>query len=169
VEIAKKLVEMAKWAGADAVKFQKRTPEVSTPPEQQKKMRETPWGYISYLDYRHKVEFGADEYAQIDAHCRQIGIDWFVSVWDEPSVDFMEKHFDPLVYKLPSAALTDVDLIRKVRTTGRPLIMSTGMSTMEEIYAAIGVSKTDNLLPCARYFPARRLDTPGTRSGSCLR
>jgi N-acetylneuraminate synthase len=148
VEIAKKLVEMAKWAGADAVKFQKRTPEVSTPPEQQKKMRETPWGYISYLDYRHKVEFGADEYAQIDAHCRQIGIDWFVSVWDEPSVDFMEKHFDPLVYKLPSAALTDVDLIRKVRTTGRPLIMSTGMSTMEEIYAAIGVSKTDNLLLC---------------------
>jgi N-acetylneuraminate synthase len=148
VEVAKKLVEMAKWAGADAVKFQKRTPEVSTPPEQQNKMRETPWGYISYLDYRHKVEFGKQQYAEIDAHCRQVGIDWFVSVWDEPSVDFMEEHFDPPVYKLPSASLTDAGLIRKVRATGRPLIMSTGMSTMEEIYAAIGVSSTDNLLLC---------------------
>ncbi len=148
VAVAKKLIEMTKWAGADAVKFQKRTPEVSTPPEQQTKMRETPWGYISYLDYRYKVEFGTDQYAEIDAHCRQVGIDWFVSVWDEPSVDFMEQHFDPPVYKLPSASLTDVDLIRKVRATGRPLIISTGMSTMEEIYTAIGVSGAENLLLC---------------------
>lgn len=148
IEIAKKLVEMAKWAGADAVKFQKRTPEVCTPPEQQTKMRETPWGYITYLDYRYKVEFDADQYREIDAHCKQVGIDWFVSVWDEPSVDFMEEHFDTAAYKLPSAGLTDHALIRKIRSTGRPLIMSTGMSTMDEIYAAMGVAGTDNLLLC---------------------
>jgi N-acetylneuraminate synthase len=148
IEIAKKLIEMAKWAGADAVKFQKRTPEVCTPLDQQSKMRETPWGYITYLDYRYKVEFDADQYKEIDLHCKQVGIDWFVSVWDEPSVDFMEEHFDPVAYKLPSAGLTDHTLIRKIRATGRPLIMSTGMSTMDEIYAAMGVAGSDNLLLC---------------------
>lgn len=145
---AKKLIEMAKWAGADAVKFQKRTPEVCTPPDQQTKMRETPWGYITYLEYRYKVEFDADQYREIDAHCKQVGIDWFVSVWDEPSVDFMEEHFDPVAYKLPSASLTDHALIRKIRATGRPLIMSTGMSTMDEIYAAMGVAGSSDLLLC---------------------
>lgn len=148
VEIAKKLIEMAKWAGVDAVKLQKRTPEVCTPRDQWDKMRETPWGYISYIEYRRKIEFGLEEYCQIDEHCKKVGIDWFVSVWDEPSVDFMEEHFGPVAYKLPSAALTDHHLIRKVRATGRPLIMSTGMSLMEEIYAALGVAGTENLLLC---------------------
>ncbi|NJN43914.1 MAG: N-acetylneuraminate synthase [Anaerolineae bacterium] len=148
VEIAKKLIEMAKWSGVDAIKFQKRTPEVCTPRDQWDKMRETPWGYISYIEYRHKIEFGLDEYHQIDEHCEKVGIDWFVSVWDEPSVDFMEEHFDTVGYKLPSASLTDHDLIRKVRGTGRALIMSTGMSMMEEIYAAMGVAGTENLLLC---------------------
>jgi N-acetylneuraminate synthase len=148
LEIAKKLIEMAKWAGADAVKFQKRTPEVCTPLDQQSKMRETPWGYITYLDYRYKVEFNAEQYKEIDAHCRKVGIDWFVSVWDEPSVDFMEQHFDTVAYKLPSAGLTDHVLIRRIRATGRPLIVSTGMSTMDEIYAALGVAGTENLLLC---------------------
>ena len=148
IEVARKLIEMAKWAGADAVKFQKRTPQVSTPADQQTKMRETPWGYIPYLEYRHKVEFGLDEYRQIDEHCRRIGIDWFVSVWDEPAVEFMEEHFEPIVYKLPSAALTDHALIRKVRATGRPLILSTGMSLMEEIYTAVGAAGTESLLLC---------------------
>ncbi len=148
VEIAKKLIEMAKWAGVDAVKFQKRTPEICVPPEQQTKMRETPWGYITYLEYRHKIEFGLEEYRQIDETCKKVGIDWFVSVWDEPSVDFMEDNFDTVAYKLPSASLTDHDLIRKARSTGRPLILSTGMSTMEEIYAAVGVAGTENLLIC---------------------
>ncbi len=148
VDTAKKLIEMAKWAGADAVKFQKRTPEICTPPDQQNKMRETPWGYITYLEYRYKVEFDSEQYKEIDEHCKKVGIDWFVSVWDEQSVDFMEEHFNPIAYKLPSAALTDHTLIRKVRSTGHPLIMSTGMSTMEEIYTAMGAAGTDNLLIC---------------------
>jgi len=123
LEVAKKLIDVAKWAGVDAVKFQKRTPEICVPPEQQTRMRETPWGYISYLDYRYKVEFGLEEYTEIDRYCKELGIHWFVSVWDEPSVDFIEEHFEAVAYKLPSASLTDHQLIRRVRETDRSLIM----------------------------------------------
>lgn len=144
VDLAKKMIDAAVNAKADAVKFQKRTPDVCTPPEQQKKMRQTPWGYITYLDYRYKVEFGKDEYTEINRYCKEKGIDWFVSVWDEGSVDFMEQ-FDPLVYKLPSASLTDHNLLRHVRATGRPIIISTGMSTMDEIRKGIEVVGEENL------------------------
>src|SRR5436190_12137411 len=127
LEIAKKMIDAAVHAGVDAVKFQKRTPEVCTPPEQQKQMRETPWGYITYLDYRYKVEFNEEQYCEIDNYCKEKGIAWMVSVWDQPSVDFMEK-FDTPAYKIPSASLTDHSLIRKAQTTGKPLILSSGMS-----------------------------------------
>jgi N-acetylneuraminate synthase len=144
VGIAKQMIEAAVQAGVNAVKFQKRTPEVCTPPEQQKKMRQTPWGYITYLEYRYKVEFGQDEYQELDRYCREQGIDWFVSVWDEGSVDFIEQ-FNPSVYKLPSASLTDHGLLRHVRATGRPIILSTGMSTMEEIRKGIEAAGEENL------------------------
>jgi len=144
VNIAKGMIDAAVHAGVDAVKFQKRTPEVCTPPEQQKQMRETPWGYITYLDYRYKVEFGLDDYREIDRHCKEKGIDWMVSVWDEPSVDFMEQFSTP-AYKLPSASLTDLNLIRKTRSTGKPLILSSGMSTMEQIRKAVEVAGEENL------------------------
>jgi len=145
VDIAKLLIDAAVKAGVDAVKFQKRTPEICTPRDQWDKMRETPWGYIRYIDYRHKVEFGLDEYQEIDRYCREKGITWFASVWDKPSVDFLEQ-FEPVAYKIPSAALTDHDLLRHVRATGRPLILSTGMSTMEQIRAAVDVVGTENLV-----------------------
>ncbi len=145
LELARRLVDAALWAGVDAVKFQKRTPELCVPPGQRDKMRETPWGYISYLEYRHKVEFGEHEYAEIDRHCSERGVSWFASVWDEPSVDFLEA-YEPICYKIPSAALTDHALLRKVRATGRPVILSTGMSTMEQIEAAVDVLGTDDLL-----------------------
>ena len=148
IDAAKKLIAAAQRSGADAVKFQKRTPEICVPLEQQTRMRETPWGYISYLEYRHKVEYGEEEYRQIDRYCKRIGIDWFISVWDEPSVEFMEKHFDTFAYKIPSASLTDHALLRYARKTGRTLIISTGMSTIEEVYAAIGVVGTGDLLIC---------------------
>jgi N-acetylneuraminate synthase len=127
---------------------------VCTPPEQQKQMRETPWGYITYLDYRYKVEFGKDEYAEIDRYCKEKGIDWMVSVWDEPSVDFMEQ-FDTPAYKLPSASLTDLNLIRKVRTTNKPLILSSGMSTMEQIREAVEVAdgKSLGVMHCTSAYP----------------
>ena len=145
MEIVKGLIDAAHRAGVDAVKFQKRTPELCVPPDQQKRKRETPWGYITYLEYRYKVEFDTVEYKEIDQYCRMKGIAWFASVWDEPSIDFLEA-FDPVVYKIPSASLTDHDLLRHVRKTGRPVILSTGMSTMEEIQAAVDVIGTEDLL-----------------------
>lgn len=145
LNIAKELIRAAKHAGVDAVKFQKRTPELCVPPEQRNQMRETPWGYITYLDYRYKVEFGEDEYGEIDRYCKEVGIDWFASVWDEPSVDFLEA-FSPICYKVPSASLTDHGLLRRLRATGRPLILSTGMSTMEQIKTAVDVIGQDNLI-----------------------
>ncbi|MGA9192686.1 MAG: N-acetylneuraminate synthase family protein [Anaerolineales bacterium] len=143
--IAKKLIDAARLAGVDAVKFQKRTPELCVPEDQQDKMRETPWGYITYLDYRYRVEFGQDEYSEIDRYASQGEIDWFVSVWDEPSVDFVEA-YEPICYKIPSASLTDHGLLKHVRQTGRPMILSTGMSTMAQIEAAVEVIGTDDLL-----------------------
>jgi N-acetylneuraminate synthase len=156
LDIAKQLMASAKEAGVDAVKLQKRTPELCVPTEQRNVMRETPWGYISYLDYRYKVEFGEEEYHEIDRYSKEIGIDWFASVWDEPSVEFLEA-FNPACYKIPSASLTDHDLLRKLCQTGRPLILSTGMSTLDEIIGAVDVTGFDNLLithatstyPCA--------------------
>lgn len=145
LDVARQMIRAAAHAGADAVKFQKRTPEVCTPPEQQKQMRETPWGYISYLDYRYKVEFDKEAYTEIDKLSRELGIDWFVSVWDEQSVDFMEQ-FDTPAYKIPSASMTDHNLLRHVRKTGRPLIVSTGMSTMEQIHRAMDAVGLDNLI-----------------------
>jgi N-acetylneuraminate synthase len=145
LEDAKRLIDACMLAGVDAVKFQKRTPELCVPPEQRDKMRETPWGYVSYLDYRYKVEFGEQEYAAIDAYCAERNLDWFVSVWDEPSVDFMEP-YEPVCYKIPSASLTDYDLLRRVRATGKPILISTGMSTMEQIETAVEVLGTEDLL-----------------------
>ena len=154
LDIARKMIEAAVHAGADAVKFQKRTPEVCTPLEQQKQMRETPWGYITYLDYRYKVEFGLEEYQEIDKLCKKLGIDWMVSVWDEPSVDFMEQ-FETPAYKVPSASLTDRALLKYTRKTGKPLIISTGMSTMDEITRGVDAVGLDNLISmhCTSAYP----------------
>ncbi len=145
LDIACQLIKAAKEAGVDAVKFQKRTPELCVPPEQRGLMRDTPWGYISYLDYRYKVEFDEAQYREIDQYCNQIGMTWFASVWDEPSVDFLEQ-FHPVCYKIPSASLTDHALLRHLRSTGRPLILSTGMSTMEQIRESVAVLGTENLV-----------------------
>lgn len=154
LDVCKQMIDAAVHAGVDAVKFQKRTPEVSTPPEQQKQMRETPWGYITYLDYRYKVEFNQEQYREIDQYCKQKGVAWFTSVWDEQAVDFMEQ-FNTPAYKIPSASLTDHNLLRHVRKTGRPLVISTGMSTMDQIRAAVKVVGTANLviMHCTSTYP----------------
>jgi len=154
IEIAKQIIDAAVHAGVDAVKFQKRTPEVATPPEQQKQMRETPWGYITYLEYRHKVEFTAAQYHEIEVFCKERNIPWMVSVWDEPAVDFME-NFDTPAYKIPSASLTDHKLLKHVRKTGKPMIISTGMSTMEQIRKAVKLIGEENLviMHCTSTYP----------------
>ncbi|WP_442538522.1 N-acetylneuraminate synthase family protein, partial [Streptomyces pseudogriseolus] len=109
-----KLIDAAAEAGCDAVKFQKRTPEICTPRDQWDIERDTPWGRMTYIDYRHRVEFGEDEYRQIDAYCKEKGIDWFASPWDTEAVAFLEK-FDVPAHKVASASLTDDELLRELR------------------------------------------------------
>ena len=147
VQVAKDLMSAAHEAGVDAVKFQKRTPEICVPDHQKGQMRDTPWGYISYLDYRYKVEFDQKEYEEIDAYAKELGIDWLASSWDIPSLEFIDA-FNPPAHKVPSALLTDHELLRGLKNTGKPVILSTGMSTMEEIDDAVAVLGTDNLLIC---------------------
>jgi N-acetylneuraminate synthase len=147
VQIAKDLIKAAYDAGVDAVKFQKRTPELCVPEHQKDQMRDTPWGYISYLDYRYKVEFDQADYQEIDAYCRSLGIDWLASSWDIPSLDFIDS-FDPPAHKIPSALLTDHALLRAIKETGRPVILSTGMSTMAEIRESVAILGTEQLLVC---------------------
>jgi len=145
LEAAKRLVDAAFLAGCDAVKFQKRAPEKCVPLDQWNIERDTPWGRMSYINYRHKMEFVKEQYDEIDQYCRIRGIAWFASCWDEDSVDFIEQ-YDVPCYKAPSATLTDIDLLLKMKSTGKPLMLSTGMSTMEEITTVVDLIGTDNLL-----------------------
>jgi N-acetylneuraminate synthase len=145
LDIAKRLIDVAANAKCDAVKFQKRTPELSVPPHQRDQVRHTPWGTMTYLDYRLRMEFDVAQYNELIEHCRSRSIDWFASCWDESAVDFIE-WFEPIGYKIASAVLTDASLLRRFRETGRPLILSTGMSTMPQIEAAVDILGTPNLL-----------------------
>jgi N-acetylneuraminate synthase len=142
---AKRLIDGAVFAGCDAVKFQKRTPELCVPYDQWGIERDTPWGRMTYIDYKHKIEFGRAEFAEINRYCRERGILWFASCWDEPSVDFIEQ-FDPPLYKAASASLTDLPLLRKMQATGKPLMLSSGMSQMGEIETAVTHLTSHNLL-----------------------
>ncbi|MEA4943519.1 MAG: N-acetylneuraminate synthase family protein [Propionicimonas sp.] len=152
---ALKLIDSAVEAGLDAVKFQKRTPEVCTPRDQWDIERDTPWGRMTYLDYRHRVEFGEAEYRAIDSYARDKGIHWFASPWDVESVDFLSQ-FDLPAHKVASASLTDDQLLRALRATGRTIVLSTGMSTPEQIRHAVEVlgSRNTVLLHATSTYPA---------------
>ncbi|MCW8812070.1 MAG: N-acetylneuraminate synthase family protein, partial [Chlorobium sp.] len=145
LDIAKKLIQGAKAAGADAVKFQKRTPEICVPKDQWNVERDTPWGRMTYIDYRYKVEFSKEDYSVIDKFCKEKNIIWFASCWDEEAVDFMEQ-FDVPIYKTASAILTDINLLKKHKTLNKPVMISTGMSTMEEIEEAVKIFENKNHL-----------------------
>ena len=145
IEVAKKLIDAAALAGCDAVKFQKRTPELCVPENQRSVIRETPWGLITYMQYRERVEFGKAEYAAIDRHARERNLHWFASPWDEPSLDFMLE-FDVPCIKIASASLTDDALLRKARDSKKVVILSTGMSTTEQIDHALEVIGTEQLI-----------------------
>jgi N-acetylneuraminate synthase len=137
LEIAKQLIDAAVAAGCDAVKFQKRTVEVVYSPEELARPRESPFG-ITNGDLKRGLEFGVDQYAEIDRYCAGKNIMWFASCWDEASVDVID-HFEPPCYKIASASLTDDNLLRHHRKTGRPVITSTGMSTLEQIDHSVEV------------------------------
>jgi N-acetylneuraminate synthase len=144
IDLAKQLIDMAEATGCNAVKFQKRTVDVVYTAEELAKPRENPFGSTNG-DLKRGLEFGLDEYREIDRFCREIGIAWFASCWDQGAVDFIEQ-FEPPCYKIASASLTDDDLLRHHRSKGRPVILSTGMSTLEEIDHAVDVLGKEDLI-----------------------
>lgn len=144
VEIAKRLVDVAADAGAQAVKFQKRTPAISTPDHMKSVMRETPWGEMTYLDYRYRVEFDREQYIEVGDHATLRGLDWFASPWDEPAAAFLDD-LNVVAHKVASASLTDAGLLAALAASGRPVILSTGMSTMAQIDAAVSMMDPQNL------------------------
>lgn len=155
---ARRLIDVASIAGANAVKFQKRTVDVVYTADELAKVRENPFGATNG-DLKRGLEFGSDQYQHIDRYCRDKSVAWFVSCWDEASVDFMEK-FEPPCYKIASASLTDDNLLRHHKKTGRPIIISTGMSTLAQCDHAVEVLGTDNLiiLHTTSAYPAKIAD-----------
>jgi N-acetylneuraminate synthase len=155
LELAKKLIRAAADSGCDAVKFQKRTVDIIYTPEELDKPRESPFG-LTNGDLKRGLEFGYDEYVEIDRYCRKIGIMWFASCWDEESVDFIAQ-FSPLVYKIASASLTDDNLLHHHRSKGKPIALSTGMSTLKEIDHSVETLGREELvlLHCTSTYPAR--------------
>jgi len=138
MEQAKKLINASKVAGCDFVKFQKRTPEICVPEEQKGKLRDTPWGEMAYIDYKHKVEFGEKEYNIIDRYCRDKSLDWTASVWDIGSLNFMENYDVPFI-KIPSAHITNTSLLEELSKINVPIILSTGMSNWKMIDKAVNI------------------------------
>lgn len=154
LEIAKKLIDAAEAAGCDAVKFQKRTVDVVYTKEELAKPRENPFGPTNG-DLKRGLEFGEGQYREIDAYCKEKGILWFASPWDEASVDFLEKFKVPC-HKIASASLTDAGLLKRVRATKKPVVLSTGMSTMDEVRQAMKHldEKQTVLLHCTSTYPS---------------
>jgi N-acetylneuraminate synthase len=154
VELAKKLIDAAEASGCDAVKFQKRTVEVVYSKEELERPRESPFG-VTNGDLKRALEFGVDQYREIDRYCKELGILWTASCWDDTSVDFMEQ-FGPPFYKIASASLTDAALLRHHRKTRRPIVISTGMSTLGEIEKAVKILGEENLiiLHCTSTYPS---------------
>lgn len=144
IDIAKRLISVAVAAGCDAVKFQKRTVDVVYTSEELAKPRDNPFGPTNG-DLKYGLEFEQEEYEEIDAFCKSVKMTWFASPWDEGSVDFLEC-FNLPIYKIASASLTDDNLLRRIRRTGKPVILSTGMSTYDEIDHALEVLGKDNLV-----------------------
>ena len=157
LETAKKLIDIAAIAGCDAVKFQKRNPDVCVPEHQKSVMRDTPWGQMTYLDYKYKVEFEKREYDIIDEYCKEKNIAWSASPWDLDSLQFLMGYDIPFI-KIPSAMITNEELMRASAATGKKIIFSTGMSTMEEIDQAVEWMNEENtpfsLLHCNSTYPA---------------
>jgi len=157
LNIAKRLIDIAALSGCDAVKFQKRNPAVCVPEHQKNVMRDTPWGTMTYLDYKYRVEFGKAEYDEIDRYCAEKGILWSASPWDMDSLQFLKQYDLPFI-KLPSAMLTNNELVEACAQYSKKLILSTGMSTEEEIDTAITLIRkhTENfaILHCNSTYPA---------------
>ena len=154
IEIAKQLIRVAKDAGADVVKFQKRTPELCVPKSEWNKTRSTPWGEMTYIEYKHRIEFDKEGYDEINRYCNKIGIRWTASVWDISSLEFILQYDVPFI-KIASAMITDTKLLQALKESGKPLVMSIGMSSENEILEALEILDYDaHLLWCNSNYPS---------------
>lgn len=156
IKLAKKLIDLAVETGFDAVKFQKRNPDISTPEHQKPKIRNTPWGDITYLDYKKKIEFGLKEFKEIDAYCKKNKIIWFASAWDFDSQRFL-KRFKTRYNKVASAMLTNYKLIKEIAKERKLTFISTGMSSMKTIEKSLKIFKKNKckfvLMHCVSTYP----------------
>ena len=157
LDTAKRLIDIAAVSGCDAVKFQKRNPDVCVPEHQKNVPRETPWGTMSYLDYKYRMEFGKEEYDEINTYCKDKGIAWSASPWDMDSLEFLNQYNIPFI-KVPSAMITNEELMRGCARTGMKVIFSCGMSTLEETDQAVKWMREEKaefaLLHCNSTYPA---------------
>ena len=159
INIAKRLIDIAAFAGCDYVKFQKRNPDMAVPEAQKNVIRDTPWGEIKYIDYKYKIEFGEEEYCEIDEYCKARNIKWFASVWDTDSVDFFEEYFPHIkIMKIPSALIINMELMERAKNItrkGGKLLMSTGMSNEDEIRHAIEKISPDVIFHTNSAYPSK--------------
>ena len=157
LDLAKELIDIAAVAGCDSVKFQKRNPDVCVPEHQKSVMRDTPWGKMTYLDYKYKVEFGKKEYDEIDRYCKQQNIAWSASPWDLDSLEFLNQYDIPFI-KIPSAMITNTELLEASCKTDKKVIISTGMSSIQEVNNAQRIlslfAKDYAILHCNSTYPA---------------
>ncbi len=152
ITLAKQLIDVAVSCGCDYVKFQKRNPDICVPENQKTIKKETPWGEMTYLDYKKRIEFSHDEYSIIDQYCKEKKIKWFSSVWDEDSVDFMKEYCN--ITKIPSALITNHNLCKKARLENSTLIISTGMSTESEIEDNVSICNPDIIMHTNSTYPS---------------
>lgn len=161
IEIAKQLIDMAKNCGCDAVKFQKRTPDICVPEYQKGRMVETPWGILTYLEYKYKLEFEKEQYDIINDYCKQQEIDWFASSWDVPSQHFL-RQYNLKYNKVASAMLTNIPLLKAIAEERKPTFIATGMSTFDDIDKAVDIFKKHKcpfmLMHCQATYPAKEED-----------
>ena len=158
IGIAKRLLDACFACGWDCAKFQKRSPDDAVPQNEKNKRRDTPWGEMSYIDYKHKIEFTKSNYDLISSYCLAKPLDWTMSIWDLPSLEFSTQYDLPFL-KIPSAMLTNDDLLISACQTGNLIVASTGMSTLEEVDHAVEVlakySTQDVLLHSTSSYPAK--------------
>lgn len=138
IQIAKRLIDASFATRWNCVKFQKREPDIAVPEKQKSVMRSTPWGEMTYLDYKKRIEFGKDQYDYIDSYCKEKPIDWTASPWDIPSLRFLLQYDIPFI-KIASASITNEEMLVEASSSGKPIVISTGMSTLEEIDHAVEI------------------------------
>ncbi len=157
MQIAKKLMDAVNACGWDCAKYQKRNPDICVPEKQKGVMRDTPWGKMKYIDYKYKIEFEKSEYDEIDVYCKNKPIEWTVSVWDLDSLNFISNYEVPFL-KIPSALLTDTELLAETAKSGNQVIISTGMSTLSEVDEAVNIVEKHGQKPvvlhCHSSYPA---------------